>query len=136
MRIYHVTSIAWTGYIEFIFNDNNLLDKMETHADLSEGQQVFFLKNLPREILELEKLKTDNVTITEVNEEVTFDMFWNRYDDKINSSRKRTLQKWNKMTPADRSRAFRYIPRYFSHVPQGTRKKFAETYLNAELWNN
>jgi hypothetical protein len=136
MRIFHLSSIAWSGYIEFIFNDPGLLDKMENHADLSEKQQIFLLKNMPREISELEKLKTANVTITEVKQEITFDMFWIRYDDKLNSSKKRTERKWQKMNDADRVRAFYFIPRYFSNIPAGTRKKYAETYLNDELWNN
>jgi hypothetical protein len=137
MRIIHLTSISFTGYVEYVFNDNCLLDKMEFHADLSEKQQIFLLKNMPREIQELDKLKSANVTLTEMNAEVpTFDMFWKRYDDRVNSSKKRAKQKWNKMTPADQGRAYTFIPKYFMNIPAGTRKKFAETYLNAELWNN
>ncbi len=136
MKIYHLTSIAWTGFIEFVFNDNTLLEKWENHAELSEGQQVFLLKNLPREIPELEKLKTPNTKITEIKEVITFTMFWDRYDDKVNSSRFKTERSWNKMTPVDQSRAFHFIPRYFAHIPQGTRKKYATTYLSDQLWNN
>jgi hypothetical protein len=136
MRIYHLTSIAFTGYVEFIFRDNDLLEKMEIHADLTDKQQIFLLKNMPRELVELGKLKTANVTIMEIKLEITFDMFWKKYDDVISSSKKRTLAKWDKMTPADRARAYHYIARYFSNIPYGTRKKYAETYLNAELWNN
>lgn len=136
MKIFHLTSTAFSGHVEFHFNDNTLLDKMEIHADLSEKQQVFLLQNMPREITELDRLKSPMATITEVKHEVTFEMFWEKYDDKVNSSKKRTLQKWEKMTPADRTRAFWFIPKYIGALPQGTRKKFAETYLNAELWNN
>ena len=67
---------------------------------------------------------------------VTFEMFWQRYDDKLNSSKKRTKQKWDKMKEGERVKAFNFIGRYFASIPQGTRKKNAETYLNAELWNN
>ena len=136
MRIFHLTSIAFTGYIEFQFNDLGLLDKMNILAELGERQQVFLLRNMPREILELEKLKTANVTLTEIKQDITFDMFWDKYDDKINSSRKRALSKRERMNPTDRIRAFWFISKYFSSIPSGTRKKFAETYLYAELWNN
>lgn len=136
MKIFHLTSTSFTGYIEFRFRDNGLLEKYEILADLTESQQIYLLRNLPREIFELDRFKSSTATVTEVSDEVTFDMFWDRYDDKINSSRKRALQKWNKMTPADQIRAFRFISRYFGSIPSGTRKKFAETYLNAELWNN
>jgi hypothetical protein len=137
MKIIHLTSTSFAGYIEYIFGDNDLLEKMEVHATLSEKQQVFLLKNMPREIPELEKLRSANVTLTEMNAAVpTFEMFWNRYDDKINSSRKRTERKWYSMSPANKGRAYNFILRYFANIPAGTRKKYAETYLNDELWNN
>ena len=136
MRIFHLTSNVFTGYVEYQFNDLGLLDKMEIHAELGERQQVYILKNLPREITELEKYSSANVIITEIKGDITFEMFWNKYDDKINSSRKRTEVKWDKMTPTDRARAFWFVSKYLSSIPSGTRKKFAETYLNAELWNN
>jgi hypothetical protein len=136
MIVYHLTSIAWTGYIEFVFNDNQLLESWSNHAILSEGQHIYLVKHLPREIAELDNIKTEFTTLTEMKENITFDIFWIRYDDKINSSKKKTLIKWNKMTPADRARAFHFIPRYFANIPFGTRKKYAGTYLNDELWNN
>lgn len=136
MKIYQLTSPAIDGYVEFVYNDAGLLDKMSIHAHLSERQQVYLLKNMPREIIELDKLKSSTVTITEIKQEVTFEMFWEKYDDRVNSSKKRTMSKWDKMSPADRARAFWFIAKYFASIPQGTRKKFAETYLNAELWNN
>lgn len=136
MKIYQLTSPAFDGYVEFVYNDAGLLDKMSIHANLSERQQVYLLKNMPRELIELDKLKSSTVTITEIKQEVTFEMFWEKYDDRVNSSKKRTMAKWGKMTPADRARAFWFIAKYFASIPSGTRKKFAETYLNAELWNN
>ncbi len=136
MKTIHLTSVTFTGYIEFNFNDNDLLEKMEIHADLSEKQQIYLLKNMPREIIELDKLKSSTVTIAEINQDVTFDMFWNRYDEKIRSSKKKALSKWNKMILSDRIRAFRFITKYESNILPGTAKKYAETYLTAELWNN
>jgi hypothetical protein len=138
MTIYHFTSTTFTGYVEFRFTDADLLDKYEICADLSEAQQTFLLRHLPRDRAELRDLlaKSNAATLTEIKQVVTFEMFWTKYDDKINSSRKRTLQKWDKLTPADQARAYWYIDKYFGSIPPGTRKKFAETYLNAELWNN
>jgi hypothetical protein len=136
MKIFQLTSSSFTGYIEFIFNDNTLLEGYGIHADLSEKQQVYILKNMPREIIELDKLKSGTVTITEINQEVTFEMFWNRYDEKIRSSKKKALSGWNKMSKANQVRAFRFISKYESNILPDTAKKYAETYLNAELWDN
>ena len=136
MKTFHLTSDHFTGYIEFTFADNDLLEKMEIHAELSEQQQIYLLKHMPREILELDKLKSSTVTITEMNQDVTFDMFWNRYDEKLRSSKKKALSKWNKMSKGEQLRAFRFITKYESNILPGTAKKYAETYLNAELWAN
>ena len=136
MKIYHLTSVSFVGYVEFIFTDDELLHKMEIHAELSNQQQVYLLKRMPREILELDALKSDTAQIIEVKQEVNFEMFWNHYDDKINSSKKKAQWQWNKLTSADRYRAYRFISKYFSSIPTGTRKKFATTYLSDELLNN
>ena len=136
MKVFHMTSVTFTGYIEFAFNDNSLLEKYQISAELSERQQIYLLKNMPRELPELDNLKSSTVTITEINQEVTFDMFWNRYDEKIRSSKKKALSGWNKMSKANQVRAFRFISKYESNILPGTAKKYAETYLNAELWAN
>jgi hypothetical protein len=68
--------------------------------------------------------------------EIDFDRFWKRYDDRVNSSRKRTLIKWNKMPKSEQIKAFYFVGKYFASLPPGIRKKYAETYLNDELWNN
>lgn len=40
------------------------------------------------------------------------------------------------MTSAEQGKAYRFIGRYIASLGQGIRQKYAETYLNAELWNN
>lgn len=136
MKVFHMTSVTFTGYIEFVFNDNDLLEKYQISAEISERQQIYLLKNMPRELPELDNLKSSTVTITEINQEVTFDMFWNRYDEKIRSSKKKAIARWGKMSHGEQLRAFRFISKYESNILPGTAKKYAETYLNAELWNN
>lgn len=136
MKIYHLTSDVFGGYVEYRFSGNGMLIKMDIKADVSEHQQRFLLQNVPQCVADLMQFKNETTRVTEIVTEVTFEMFWKRYDDKINSSRKRTEKKWNRMTPADRGMAYLHIPVYFRAIPPGTRKKYAETYLNDELWNN
>lgn len=135
---YILTSNAFEGQVEFEYDDLTGLMKAYSaeHAMLTEKQQVWLLKNLPRELAEAQSLLEKNPNIIFKPEDVTFDMFWQAYDDKINSSRKRTQKAWDRMAKAEQVRAFQYIKTYFRNVPSGTRKKYAETYLNAELWNN
>jgi hypothetical protein len=139
MKHYQLTSESFSGAIDLFYNDLELLEKYDiSNATLSEQQQVWILKYLPRELAEMTKLtaSTPTLKLTEVKDDITFEMFWKRYDDKVASSRKRTLKLWNRMPAAERQKAYNYINRYMQSLPPGTRKKYAETYLNAELWNN
>lgn len=139
MKHFQLTSESFTGFVDIYFNELGLLTKFETaSAELSEKQQIWILKQMPRELAELERIVEDapNLKLTEIKFEVTFEAFWNKYDDKTISSRKKTLAKWNKMSDTDKLKAYNFISMYFSQISPGTRKKYAETYLNAELYNN
>lgn len=136
---YLLTSTAWPGEIEIVYNDLQLLVSHDTsRADLSENQQLWFLKNLPRELCELQQLidKSTSATLTEVKDEITFEKFWSRYDEKLRSSKKKALKVWNRLTEADQIKAYKFISKYEQSIPNGVAKKYAETYLNVELWNN
>ncbi|MBR1775041.1 MAG: hypothetical protein IJ759_05900 [Bacteroidales bacterium] len=140
MRTYSITSEKLQGEILVTFDENDVLQNIDmSKADMNIGQQTWFFANKPLNEEGLMALKkvSKYIRITLVPEkEVTFDMFWQKYDDKYNSSKKRTKQKWDKMSKSEQTKAYNYINRYFSNIPYGTRKKYAETYLNAELWNN
>jgi len=138
MKRYLLTSTAWNGEIEITYNDLHLLVNLDlSRADLSEQQQIWFLRNMPRELAELQALmnKAASATLTELGE-VTFEMFWIRYDETIRSSKKKALKIWNRLSAKDREKAFHFIRRYENSIASGVSKKYAETYLNAELWNN
>lgn len=62
-------------------------------------------------------------------------MFWDKYNDKIRSSKKKSLKIWDKLTSTDQVKAFTYIHTYNRHRGNAE-KKYAETYLGSELWNN
>jgi hypothetical protein len=63
--------------------------------------------------------------------------FWAKYfagRQKDNSSKKKAEIKWNRMSGAQQSAAFKYIGRYMANVSFGTVPKLAETYLGSEVW--
>ena len=139
MKTFLLTSAKFTGEIELRYNDDNLLLSYELRATLSEEQKRYFLTYMPRSINDLQVIfgGSQTVKITEIKADpVTFEQFWNRYDDKLNSSKKKAETRWDRMKVADREKAYRHIGFYFANIPHGTRKKYAETYLNSEIWNN
>lgn len=140
MKRYSITSEKFAGEITAAFDDRRELVSLDmSKADMTVGQKNWLMQNQPateEKLFEIQR-KSKWMKIVLIPESiVTFEMFWQRYDDKLNSSKKRAKQKWDKMKEAERIKAFNFIGRYFASIPQGTRKKYAETYLNAELWNN
>lgn len=108
-----------------------------TSSSVSVDQQRYILKRMSEGIKAmLEHFNTPPTDCKMVKMVVDFEMFWNKYDDKIASSKKRAKAKWDKMSESERTGAYNYIQKYYNSIPYGTRKKYAETYLNAELWNN
>lgn len=136
-KIYIMTSEAFPGEVVFEFNELNLLTSYDLKgATLTEQMQVYILQNLPKEYNDLQELVKKSKAAKVEELKIDFEMFWNKYDDKINSSKKKALVRWCNMRPSERMNAYSFLPKYFASVPQGTRKKYVETYLNAELWNN
>lgn len=136
MKTFKLTSPSFKGEVVFKYNSHNLLILADySDAELTPAQLSFMLKNQPNQP-DFNAIKGNTGVIEEVSEKVTFEMFWTAYDDKLNSSKKKTFQKWNKMSERDQIEAYRYINTYFLNLPYGTRKKYAETYLNSEIWNN
>jgi len=145
-RKYIVTSTSWAGEVELLYTDATLNEK-ETmllayldmrRAELSEKQHVWFLRELPRELAELQQLleKAPNATLTEVPMEITFEMFWKRYGAPENSKKKKAQLAWNRMKQYDQVKAYNHIARYERNLANWQTKMYAESYLNAELWNN
>lgn len=138
MVTYLLTSDKWAGEVELVYNDAGLLVEMKNRSHMSDEQYRFFLQHSPSSLNALQTLtaNTSAKAVLMPESELSFNLFWDRYNDKVNSSRKRAEAKWNRMSKADQLKAYNYIGVYKANIPHGTRIKFAETYLNAELWNN
>lgn len=137
---YLLTSGGFTGDVLFEFDADGLLVRYDiSGAQLNTTQKAWMLERLPCHLNDLQLVlgnsKTAKLT-KQLRTSVTFEDFWNRYNDKTTSSKKKTLLIWNRMSQTERDKAFNYIPAYFRSIPTGVAKKYANTYLNAELWNN
>ena len=140
MKRYSITSEKFAGEITAAFDDRRELVGLDmSGAEMTVQQKNWLMANKPsteEKLFEMQRQSKWMKIVLIPESIVTFEMFWQRYDDKLNSSKKRAKQKWDKMKEAERIKAFNFIGRYFASIPQGVRKKYAETYLNAELWNN
>ena len=137
MSSYLLSSAHFAGEVAFEFNEREMLVGFSMHAEMSGDQHAYLLAHLPITLHDLRQLtQISSATIVEVKKEITFVDFWNRYDDKLSSSKKRTEARWNSMSKVIQMKAYHYIYRYFNGIPSGCRKKYAETYLMSEIWDN
>lgn len=137
MKRYSLTSKKFSGEVIYEFDDEGCLSLFDMRgAELSISQKKAMYNCVPTHVDSIQIIKTEHSKLTEIVQEVTFEMFWEKYDDKLSSSKKRALAKWNKMSSSEQVKAYKYIRRYFNTLEGGIRKKYAETYLNAETWNN
>lgn len=138
MKTLVLTSTNFEGELEFRYDFNGYLCFFENRSHMDKLQLAWLLKRIPPTIDDLKAMvkKSKAAKLTEIKHEITFEMFWERYNNKSLSSKKKSLTRWNRMSKAQRAKAYYYIPKYFNSMPAGVAKKYAETYLNSEIWNN
>jgi hypothetical protein len=139
-KTYIWTSQTFTGSVTFTFNADGILLQYDiTQAAISHQQLQWFTNRLPRSYNELvqvlKKAKQSKLQL-QPNQPITFDLAWNTYNEKVRSSKKKSLKIWNKLKTNDQVRSYLFIDAYKRSVPDGVAYKYFETYLNAELWNN
>jgi hypothetical protein len=136
MKTIMITSSKFAGELEFRYQEG-LLMFFENRAVISTAELQWVHKNMPmwEDDVELVIKKTQTLKATEIKREITFDMFWDKYDHKSISNRKKSETRWKRMSKAQQAKALYFIDKYFASIPHGVAKKYAETYLNSELWD-
>lgn len=122
------------------FNQEGMLVSAELVAGLFQiehFQRLF--KMFPYTITRLQKwkeMKLPNVIIRQTEEDLSFERFYELYDNKF-GKKKKSQAIWEQMANVERAKAIAFIPRYKTHlITSGQNQKYAETYLNQEPWNN
>ena len=140
MKRFIVTSLAWTGEAEIIYNENGLLVRISFEGCVC-----------PNHIKVVEKFKgivpvskadlqmafsTTTATIVEADFEVNFDMFWKAYNKKLN--RLRAVAIWNKISKTEQVKAYYGIPIYDKYLKKESWRSKAdpETYLRNKMYEN
>ncbi|OSZ79310.1 hypothetical protein CAP35_13945 [Chitinophagaceae bacterium IBVUCB1] len=137
MKTLIMTSSSFTGSVTFEYGESGRLERFSIDATMGEEQVRWLGRYMPWYEDDIQGFcsLSDKLVFSLTDREVTFEMFWNRYNDKSRSSRKKAEQKWNKLSKADQVKAYCYIPVYLKNKGEAG-LKYAETYLHAELWNN
>jgi hypothetical protein len=138
MKRFIISSDKFTGSAELLYNDKGMLIKIDmTQAQMDEHTTMHFKRSVPHTLA----LLMDNnwcspgTTTVEAEYEVDFEMFWEKYDHKIN--KKRCIPLWDKLTKPQQVAAYYGIYRYQRYLQRtGQYKRNPENYLKDEMWNN
>lgn len=140
MKTYHFTSNKFKGHIEFTYDANGLLQRYDTtQAELNQEQATWLVSNLPKSYEVMKKLVATNPDMKlspPMKTNVTFDEFWPKVYVNKGSSKKKSLQKWERLNQKNRDAAYNYWDTYLDQKQPGEGIKYVETYLNSEIWNN
>lgn len=138
MRRFLITSPSFTGEAEIVFDDNGRLIRFDVgKTNMPVSLVRGFKERIPAFINELEMaFKGLRVTIVEVDFEINFDMWWEKYDKKIN--RKRCVPIWNKLNKSKQIKAYFGIEAYEKFLARINWRSKAdpETYLRSEMFEN
>ena len=138
MRRFLITSPNYTGQAEVIFNDAGTLCRLDvTDTNMPATMVQAFKNRLCSHVGQLpETFAGTAATVIEAAFEVTFDMFWKKYNKKINKARCMIL--WTKLDKTMQVLAYMGIDAYDKFLKkEGWRNKAdAETYLRNKSWEN
>lgn len=83
----------------------------------------------------LEAAKTHDISVTEIKREITFEMFWDRYNHKTVGGKIEADKAWKKLSKVDQMEAYDYIAYYESQLKLNpVPKLYAASYLNKKRW--
>ena len=137
MRQFNVTTTKSPNGIVYTYTDAGLFAGIQINESMNQLALEYVIKNIQSTIdgfmAWAKQLK--DIEVVELQQNITFDMFWDLYNDKARSSRKKSQTVWNRLPEPDRIKAYYHYPRY-NRTRGNAEKKYCETYLNAELWNN
>lgn len=138
MRRFLVTnSEKFDGTAEIVYNGNGMLCKVDLQNCLfSPVMLSAFIRAVPVQISQLDTSFSSGTTVVEAEYEISFDMFWEAYDKKINRKRAEIL--WAKLAKPQKVKAFFGVSAYNKYLKaEGWRKKAdPEKYLRDQYWEN
>lgn len=138
MRHFVVTSTAFSGHIEYKFCDEGYLVEFIYQATMTAKQRDYALTKMPLTIQGFEELKGNSTTIKveEVLQDLSFDAFWELYNNKIN--KKRCVPLYDKLNIEKRRLCIQSIPNYMVYLKKTNFRNQAdpETYLRKEMYLN
>lgn len=140
MRRFILTSPLITGSVELLYTEPGIIAKVDfTAAAPAPGIIKNLLMRLSQHytLPDMEKLiEGTQASIVETDFEISYKMFWDAYDKKINNKRCEAL--WEKLSKANQLKAWQGVAAYKKFLAANTWRKQAdpEKYLREQYWEN
>jgi hypothetical protein len=138
MKQYTITSPAFVGQAVVVYDSQSQLVKIDlTSATLTAKQAHAFKEKCPiTENLLAEAFTGTQVTIVSQDYQITFEEFWNTYNQKHNKKRCEVI--WDRLAKADQIAAFFGHKLYEKHLQKHQWKSKADpdTYLKNRMWES
>lgn len=124
--------------LEVNYDENGVLYALEFHCEVTYDRV--------RRLLQVNDLLTiDNMllltrhfhlTVKQMEEDLSFDNFWNKYGYKVGNKSKAS-KLWYNLSDADKSNCLRRLKAYKSYLERtGIAQAYAETYLRNRRWED
>lgn len=131
-----------------LFFNKRMDEEIEKRKKFTESRKINGLKGgrpkdikpigLPLGLASANLIENDNDNVNKdiVDNKTTsdFEIFWNKYDKKID--RKKSESKWNKLKLEQKKKAIDYLDVYIKNTPDKQYRKNPATYLFNESWEN
>lgn len=137
-----LTSPAFAGELHVVYGpDGSLLLFDLQPAELTDEQKAFFKQYVPvvyDPATFLSYFGKSKLKVVDEDYEVSFEMFWEKYDSKINKDRCKKIWDDTKFGKARQIAAYAGIDRYNRHLAQNPWKSKLnpENYLKNKAWEN
>jgi hypothetical protein len=137
MKRYLIQSPRYTGSVEVIYN-NGILQVLDiSNTNMARPSMIeAFIKKVSVEECYLANGWVDNVTIIPADVEITFKMFWDKYNNKVNKLRATKI--WERMPLAEQVAAYCNIQKYFTYLKKNDWRgqQDPDTYLRNKTYLN
>ncbi len=131
MKLYQYFSPGYNSNVTLGYRDGLLaLVEVDSPIQLPKNHMSYFFSNEQDFIQSLQKHK---VPYSELTREITFEIFWDKYEYKVGKTE--SIDQWKKLSKVDQQAAYYFIPQYNARLKLSNEaRRHPATYLHKKTW--
>ena len=137
MKQYRIKNPRYSGEVIVRYNSNGMLDSIDfSETDMNLFARSFMKQSIPAHENEITCAFTSPETVV-ISEDVliTFDMFWEAFDNKYNRSRCESL--WERLSKSEKAAAYFNVKNYKKVLKRtGQYQMHPDTWLRNKCFND